>query len=174
MKITYYPSLTDYPHRQQIKEMIRSYGEEFIPPLDQRRSTTDRQLQTHQLQNGQDEYYQSLLPQPLLVAEEAGETAGFMSFIPDHRLPLANSPITAYVSTLIVAADYRKQGLARRFYEELFQQVSEPAIATRTWSTNHGHLHLLQTLGFTNVLTIPDDRGPGLDTVYYLRKKDFS
>ena len=40
-------------------------------------------------------------------------------------------------------------------------------IALRTWSTNAAQLRLMEKLGFTCVLRLPDDRGPGVDTVYY-------
>jgi len=40
-------------------------------------------------------------------------------------------------------------------------------IATRTWSLNSAHIHILEKLGFALVKRLVDHRGPGIDTVYY-------
>ena len=37
----------------------------------------------------------------------------------------------------------------------------------RTWSTNRAQAHLMPELGFEEVLRLPNDRGCGVDTVYY-------
>ena len=45
----------------------------------------------------------------------------------------------------------------------------EKNIATRTWSTNYSHMHILDNLGFKLVQRDINDRGVNIDTVYYLK-----
>jgi hypothetical protein len=45
--------------------------------------------------------------------------------------------------------------------------VEDPYATTRTWSTNASHLDLLDELGFDLIKRVEDDRGDGIDTVYY-------
>ena len=44
-----------------------------------------------------------------------------------------------------------------------------PAGERRTWSTNTGHLRLLEQIGIAEVLRLPDHRGTGIDTLYLAR-----
>ena len=47
------------------------------------------------------------------------------------------------------------------------EDVREPYVTTRTWDSNDRHLDLLSDLGFELLTRIEDDRGEGIDTVYY-------
>lgn len=54
------------------------------------------------------------------------------------------------------------------FYKQLFARLEEnDTVTTRTWSTNHSHIHVLMKLGFELVKKIDNSRGEGVDTVYY-------
>ena len=55
-------------------------------------------------------------------------------------------------------------------YDVILNERKEKNIATRTWSTNYAHMHILNNLGFKLVQRDINDRGPNIDSVYYLKK----
>ncbi|MGH3764416.1 MAG: GNAT family N-acetyltransferase [Pseudonocardiaceae bacterium] len=116
-----------------------------------------------------------MLFQHNLLLIENRQLQGFLSFrTPHYDARLPNITACIYVSTIAVFPAMRGHGYARLLYQELFKLPETlPAwILLRTWSTNSGHLRLLYSLGFTVVLTIPDDRGPGVDTLYLATMRD--
>lgn len=120
-------------------------------------------------------YWRSIQGHGLLTAEdETGVVTGMMSVARDKPLPQLGLTATAYLSTLIVAQAARGRGLARQLYAALFELADgwsgSPIVATRTWSTNDAHLPLIAALGFEEALRLADDRGPGIDTVYFLKR----
>lgn len=162
----------------EIKRLLVTADEEFIPPLSGRDGTT----QTTGLDDVADisdgvgeaieEYYRQCIDQQFILAHEGDHLAGFLSFRHDYRADALGEYTPAnYISTIIVDPQDRRQGIARRMYETLLRDLPDdvrlPYVTTRTWSTNEGHLQLLDELGFENIHTIPDDRGEGIDTVYY-------
>jgi hypothetical protein len=54
-------------------------------------------------------------------------------------------------------------------YDVILNERKGKNIATRTWSTNFSHMHILDKLGFKLVQRDLDDRGVNIDTVYYLK-----
>ena len=97
--------------------------------------------------------------------------AGFMSYRPDYACAYVDGGVCTYVSTILVAEAYRGAHLTERMYRALFTlpDVEGTVVATRTWSKNGAHLHILGEMGFSLIKTLPDDRGPGIDTVYYAK-----
>ena len=65
-------------------------------------------------------------------------------------------------------------GITNQFYkiiEEIVKgQTTSAFIATRTWSTNKTHIKILTDLGYKVILTIKNDRGKGLHTVYFAKE----
>ena len=120
-------------------------------------------------------YWWSIEGHALITAQdETGAVLGMMSVARDKPLPQLGLTATAYLSTLIVAQAARGRGLARQLYAALFalaRSWSEaPIVATRTWSTNDAHLPLIAALGFEEARRLAEDRGPGVDTVYFLKR----
>ena len=98
--------------------------------------------------------------------------AGFMSFRPSYRLPYEYSTaLYHYVTTVIVRPAFRGHRITQRMYRSLQEAAAQLGedVATRTWSTNAAHIGLLSALGFSETHRIPDDRGHGIDTVYFVR-----
>lgn len=77
-----------------------------------------------------------------------------------------------YISTLIVHPDMRRRGIANKLYARMLKKHSTRYIFTRTWSTNMGHIRILSTLKFYEHLRLEDDRGEGIDTVYFRREPE--
>lgn len=45
--------------------------------------------------------------------------------------------------------------------------MHDKKLKTRTWSTNDAHIHILQSIGFVMVKNIDNDRGIGINTLYF-------
>lgn len=56
-------------------------------------------------------------------------------------------------------------------YAYLFSAYKNANIFTRTWSTNFAHIKILQAFGFETVKVLKNDRGSGIDTVYFKKEK---
>ncbi len=50
---------------------------------------------------------------------------------------------------------------------EVPKTLSCNRISTRTWSTNKAQIHSLKKRGYKEQRVLVDDRGPGIDTIYY-------
>lgn len=154
--------------------LLKAADEDFVPPLSARVSTVQQSLgESASDPRGPGEYFRELQNQWFLLARDVrGEVVGFMSYRRDHLLTNDRQARMAfYVSTVIVGRAFRRHGITRGMYQALIEaaNVAEQAVATRTWSTNNAHLFLLAGLGFEVSDRIPDDRGPGLDTLHLSR-----
>jgi len=179
MKIRFevFDSLKSAPQalRQQVYALICEADDAFHPPLRARTPEQGLSVGDGAEQDGRpDGYWASIQSHALIVAQDdAGAVVGMMSVARDKPLEALDRVATAYLSTLIVTESARGQGLARRLYGQLFDLAGQwsptPVTATRTWSTNTAHLPLIAQLGFAEALRLKDDRGPGIDTVYFVK-----
>lgn len=143
--------------------MLLEYEKEFVPPISERGGDDPEQ-------NLKD-YFQMLMNQEFILlkdpARSSGEIAAFLSYVPKKWYEYTQGYVT-YMSTAIVLHEYRGRHCLNLMYEEVFRIASYPP-ATRTWSTHAAQLHLLPKLGFRVVETVKDDRGPGVDSLYFVR-----
>ena len=162
------------PYREGVKALLFAADNEFIPPLSSRSGTTQTELgKAAGSESGPELYFQGMARQAFVICEEEGRVLGFLSYIPDRMLALQEKAILCdYVSTIIVSPSCRGQGITGRMYRLLMEKRLEHIVATRTWSGNAAHLHLLAKLGFEEALRLKDDRGPGIDTVYMLHRPE--
>lgn len=156
----------------EIKRLLRVADEEFVPPLSSREGTTQTDGLQEQRNDALDEYFEQCIDQSFIIAHENDELHGFLSFRQGYDIKdLGSYTPSTYVSTIIVDPSQRRNGYARLMYQELLSnvpsEVLEPYVTTRTWHTNHHHLNLLDDLGFELLERINNDRGDGIDTVYY-------
>ena len=167
-------------HADALRRLLADADDEFVPPLSARRDTLEARLGPERAQAaGIDRYLAAVLEQQLLIAQDVTGVVGLLSYRPGHVVTVdGHDPVgpAAYVSTIVVAPRARRRGLARALYEALFDEarheVGGGAVATRTWAGNESHLTLLAHLGFVELIRLPDDRGPGVDTVYLSRAAD--
>lgn len=160
----------------RIWQLLVDADRSFIPPLSSRSSSVQSELGAHDFDPlGPRTYFASLREQWFQLARtDTGLVIGLMSHRPRYILPVdLEGGAHHYVSTVIVDRSYRRQGITRRMYTELLRWAAEAeeGVATRTWSTNDGHLALLAQMGFAVVHRLVDDRGGGLDTVYLVRHR---
>ena len=185
--IRYLGSIADKNSKeaQAIKEIIIACDNDFIPPLTFRGDAKAPIKEQELHESDVTPYLTQVLAQENIVAlNEESEIVAFMSF--KNKYPhTENFPgvykdgdVVNYISTICVLEEYRRFGITRRFYElmeeSLPKSVWGECVSTRTWSTNDGHLRLLEKRGYTLTHTIPEDRvtetGEKLDTVYYCKR----
>ena len=156
-------------YREQIIELLLESDGDFLPPLSSRGSTRDNSFSSANLRSdGVVSYYNSMNSQQILVAMAGGAVVGFVSFYENYA---GGEEPNIYVSNLVVAKSARGSGLTSKMYDYLFNEVfSDRHVYTRTWSTNIAHTKILSRFGFSESKRIKDDRGEGIDTVYYARE----
>lgn len=163
------------PYEDAIWNLLELADEEFVPPLSARTGTRQR----NGLDDGSGEdlttYFEACLDHEFIVAKKDDVVIGFLSFHDGYEIEELNGYVPSnYVSTVIVHPDHRRKGYARRLYEHLFDALPsayrQPYVTTRTWGTNDSHIALLEDFGFDCLERIYDDRGPGIDTVYFGRE----
>ena len=157
--------------KKDIWQLLNEADCEFVPPLSARKGTTQKNLIDVEEGKVPTEYFEGLMQQSFILCISDSHVVGFMSFIKDHELKLYgdNSIVCDYIYTIIVNKSFRNKGYTTGMYKKLFDGRSEKNYATRTWSTNRAHLHVLDKIGFELVYIIKDDRGNGIDTVYYVK-----
>lgn len=157
--------------KKDIWLLLNEADYEFVPPLSARKGTTQKNLLDVGEGEVPTEYFEALMQQSFILCINESHVIGFMSYIKDHKLKLYddNSLVCDYISTIIVDTRFRNEGYTTGMYNKLFNSRPAKTYATRTWSTNRAHLHLLDKLGFELVYIIKDDRGNGIDTVYYVK-----
>lgn len=153
-----------------IMELLTLCDHEFVPPLSSRNSTTQSMLSgAHTHSAIPYEYFENIRFQPAFVVTENGDVVGFMSIKKNYVSPEIPPNMTpnVYITTVIVHPRYRNQGITNRLYCALLERFVGYHIFTRTWSTNDGHTRILSSRKFYEYCRLEDDRGDGIDTVYY-------
>ncbi len=159
--------------QRSLELLVEEVSEDFVPPLTTRSSTTQAVLASAS-GSASSSYFDELLMEHCLLLIECDHLQGFLSFRTFHRdARLPQIGICIYVSTISVRPAARGRGLARLLYHELLglPEAFPAWILLRTRSTNTHHLHLLDSLGFKRLLTVPHDRDPGIDSIYLGRKR---
>ena len=169
MDLKFYPALSQAGQEIALRKMLELCDAEFVPPLSGRTSTTQGGFSGAEGSNV-DAYLNGVLEQPGILAMEGEQIAAFLSYRENHCCEHISSDSfpNCYISTVIVHPNFRGQGLLRLFYETILQKYAHCGIYTRTWSTNAAQAHVLCRFGFAELCRIPDHRGPGIDTVYYV------
>ena len=152
-----------------LEKLLRLCDHEFVPPLSSRASTTQSELSPTQSGSGVESYCSVMMEQNILCALEGDKLAGFVSYRNDHTCPEIGIDLlpNIYISTLIVSPEFRGKGLTAQMYEILFAKYFDKRILTRTWSENHAHIAILKKFGFKEHYRKINDRGNGIDTVYF-------
>lgn len=177
MKVQFYRSIENKKGIcAGIFHLLELADNEFYPPLSSRQSTTQQNLVG--ISNGDiSEYFEELKTQSFFIATDGDRLVGFMSIRYDYNSTAIKEELmpNVYISTLIVDINERGRGIAYLLYQRCLNKFRKRHIMTRTWSKNLSHISLLSKLTFKECARIKDDRGEGVDTVYYvLRTKEVS
>lgn len=172
--------LSDEEEQREVLEILQECDADFVPPLSARQSTCQKgwEGQETELSTGVLRYYEELSGQVTLLQKQEGHVTAFLSYKPSFTCEaLQEFGNVCYLTTLCIRKKYRGMGLAPVLYEkvcgEIRKRKPDAIIALRTWSTNRAQLHLMEKLGFQCVARLSGDRGPGIDTVYFV-KEDLS
>ena len=112
-----------------------------------------------------------MLGQQILGVFLEEKLVGFVSYIEDRVTDVFDVLPNIYISTLVLQPETRGMGITKKLYHHLFNEMYPThSIYTRTWSTNITHIKILQGFDFAELKRIPNDRGAGVDTVYYCKK----
>ena len=163
-------------YKTDIIEMLEKADNDFVPPLSKRGSTVDNDLSGKtSCKNGILDYYNEMNKQPILASFEKNELLGFVSFRQNYKSDIITEQSfpNIYISTVLLKPEARGKRLTSRMYEHLFCNLyPECDIFTRTWSTNYAHIKILEKFNFILISRIENDRGDGIDTVYFKKDKN--
>ncbi len=157
-----------------VKELLRLSDKEFIPPLSARDDTSQTDFITETKKATEPvSYYMSLCSQLNFLVIDNEQVVGLMSYVCDYmsEATMKDMP-NIYISTLIVHPAMRRRGIANKLYSRMLKKYNNRYIFTRTWSTNTGHIRILSNLKFYEHLRLEDNRGEGIDTVYFRREPE--
>lgn len=167
--ITEYRQRYDYEMSQreqnEIWQMLCNTDNEFVPSLSSRESTTQHNFSDSTRNATPIKYFESLKTQEWIVAKTENRVVGFLSF---YR----TGGNTIYISTIVVDPWHRNKGICTKLYIAIQDQNGWECLRTRTWSTNNIHIHILNKLGFCRTRVIQDDRGPGVNTLYFEKNRE--
>ena len=149
--------------------LLQAADSEFVPPLSCRDSSVQTDFSSESKGDGITRYFEQLKNQRFIAAFEKGALIAFVSYRENYACDVIGETElpNVYISTLVVNPAYRGRGVTTALYNELFSHYSSSDIFTRTWSTNVAHIKILQKFGFDCIKTIKNDRGDGIDTVYF-------
>lgn len=168
--------LDHFEHEKYYDEILKMLilgDDEFVPPLSSRSSTTQSDLSSGEKSNdGILKYFEEMKKQRIMVATEGDNLLAFVSYrenYTNNEIKEKDIP-NIYLSTLIVKPEARGMKLTQMMYEALFKTYEKVNIFTRTWSTNIAHIKILGKFSFETLCTLKDDRGKGIDTVYFVKR----
>lgn len=167
--------ITDMEEKEQIRSLLMTCDKDFIPPLSVRNSTS--QIDWSQIGgkgDGIEEYLENISQQHVILWKENGVIRAFITWKDHFRGEyLPEYPDSCYLTTLCIDPAYRGQGISERLYElaetEIRVKFPDSAITLRTWSGNRAQEHILHKIGYHVVRVLENDRGEGIDTVYYAK-----
>ena len=163
--------------KDQIWEILCECDEEFYPKLSARESSSQKQLIVDETAVGQVKpvtYFNEMIAQEFLVAKDGERITGFMTFKKDYICDaLREFGTSLYITTVCVRHACRGQGIMKELYacmeNEVWPIYGCNRISTRTWSLNDTQLHELAARGYERLAVLENDRGNGVDTVYFGR-----
>ena len=118
-------------------------------------------------------YYDEMIRQEFILAyADDGKVAGFMTFKKNYCCDaLQEFGTSLYITTICVKKSLRRHHVMSRLYDCMESTATAacgcPRISTRTWSGNKAHMEGLRHRGYRILGVLKDDRGPGVDTIYY-------
>ena len=169
----FYEKLPD-KYFNEIKGIIETVDMEFVPPLSTRIATTQNKFvfdDDYKVNDSINLYLSTLTQQKFILAFHNEIIVGFLSFVENHTFEFLNIPSeNIYITTVCVATNYRRCGISKELHVFLKATFQNTLIYTRTWNTNISHIALLKKKNYDLIYEIANDRGQGIDSVYYAKK----
>ena len=159
-----------------IFDLLCACDGDFVPPLSQRESSYQKGFSSPLGEIKPYTYCESIKTQHFTVArDESGKMVAFLTFRPRYTCKeLARFGESNYMTTACVYPRHRGHGLVNRLYDVVESGLPEDVrldyVTTRTWSTNAAQVHSFTKRGYQAAAVLKDDRGAGVDTIYYAKK----
>lgn len=166
--------LKDKREADEVYDILSDCDKDFEPPLSERGSTIQKTWEKNP-GDGVRDYFHEVVKQHTLLLKREGKIIAFLSFRPMEECEELNRyRDICYFTTLCIRKEYRGQGLALMLYQKAEEYVEKSSrytvMALRTWSTNKAQLHLMDKLGFHCETRLKNDRGEGVDTIYFVKE----
>ena len=174
LKIEYAGKITDEKDLSMIWDLLCASNDDFVPRLSSRNGSLQKDFSVDENQDKPYKYFEVIKEQHFVVArEEDGRIVAFLTFRPEYSCKdLEAYGTNVYMTTFCMYKEYRGTHLSSPIYDVVEHGLPEsmrtPYIMTRTWSSNDAQQYIFPHRGYQVVKTLKDDRGPGIDTVYYV------
>jgi len=180
LEVIYLDKIINKNTNKELFEILKECDNEFFPPLSHRNQSTQMNLQDDSGEislEGPIEYFNDMISQKFLIAKEKNKIIGFMTFIDDYKSEIykdfIKKDVNFYITTICVLKNHRGRGICGKFYDTIeklaLNNECKTYISTRTWSKNISHINILAKRGYKKIKTIDNDRGEGIDTIYFLK-----
>ena len=165
-------------HHDALLAILTEVDHEFIPALSEREPMI---LPWMELREGEKPTgsVRAYLEEMYVMEKILGifldnKIVGLVSFIENEAFDMlaeADMP-NLYICTVAVSPAARGLGVTKKAYRYLFETLyPDRNLFTRTWSTNVAHMKILTEMGVREWKRIPNDRGEGIDTVYFENRR---
>lgn len=160
-------------YKKDIYDLMVLCDQDFVPPLSARNSSSQKDLTSYTMsETGPITYFNEMIQQHFVLAFDQDKVVGFMTFKPNFDC--LDYKDTIYATTSIVHPDYRGNHFLSKFYDTLEHQLPEGIrkdyVTLRTWSGNEKQFYMLEKRGYKQIKVLKNDRGEGIDTVYFAKK----
>lgn len=176
MRAEYKGTVLTEKEKEAVWEILCECDRDFYPRLSLRNSSSQKDLKGNEAESTADNkptvYYEEMIKQYFILAYDGEEVVGFMTFKQDYTCEaLEDFGVSLYITTVCVRKACRGQGIMKDLYRVMEQDVPGRCncnrISTRTWSLNDAQIHELTKRGYEKLAVLENDRGPGVDTVYF-------
>lgn len=162
-------------YEEEIFSLLKAADDDFLPPLSQRcvDPVTNRNTFSDVPSDGNiRDYASAMARENILAIFEDGALCGFVSFAENLENDVITEIPNIYIGTAVISEKLRGRGTLSHTYDYLFSTLyPKHNLFTRTWSTNVAHIRVLDKFGFERIKTLKDDRGDGIDTIYFGKKR---
>lgn len=170
-------SMSDTDTQSLVKKMLEEHADDFVPSLQARISVAQSDFTDVATEVGVSRYLQSLVDAGMdcLVYLKENTPIGLLAYkrdldSTDPLLYGVADDVSDYIATILVSKEVRGLRIADRLYEEVEKTSSSRSIVLRTWSTNMPQRRIMSRRGYEQALVIKDDRGEGIDTIYFRKR----
>ena len=173
-EIFFRDKLEDEWEANEVYAILSECDKDFEPPLSERGSTVQKTWEKKS-GDGVRNYFNEVAKQHTLLLKREKKIIAFLSFRSMEECEaLKDYRDICYFTTLCIRKEYRGQGLALVLYQKAKEYVEESSrytvMALRTWSTNKAQLHLMEKMDFHCETRLKNDRGDGIDTLYFVKE----
>lgn len=162
-------------YKDEIFTLLKAADDDFLPPLSQRsvnRETNRNTFSDTKSDENIRDYASAMARENILAIFEDGELSGFVSFAENLKSEIIAETPNIYIGTAVISEKLRGRGTLTRAYDHLFTALyPKHNLFTRTWSTNSAHIRVLDKFGFEKIKTLKNDRGEGIDTIYFGKRR---